>query len=190
MLVCTVCFPLDKYFRHLCSKNGLCLLVVCVPVLPRNVLQCPFNSSCPVAPFQSPASVPSPAWRGPGRPPGCAPKAGAGKGEPSSSSLPAASPCAWQGGCHSQCSAPSTAWPQHQLHPHSLQGPGGVRAPGGHGWHSEMSRILVAIQDWEKGRLAHSSVLDNEISSRGVQQGAQYLCVQMFLDGALAHSEL
>lgn len=33
---------------------------------------------------------------------------------------------------------------------------GAPRAPGGHGWHSEMSRILVAIHDWGKGRLAHS----------------------------------
>lgn len=33
-LVCATCFPLNKYFRLLCSKNGLCLLVVCLPVLP------------------------------------------------------------------------------------------------------------------------------------------------------------
>lgn len=174
----------------LCS-GGLCACTPLHEVFP----QCPFsNSFCPVAPFQHGVSqIPglSPAWWGPGRPKGCAPKAGAGRGELPSSSLLAASPCAWQGcaqgGCHSQCSAPSTAWPHHQLHPHSLQGTGGVRAPGGHGWHSEMSRILVAIQDWENDRPAHSSVLDNEISSRGTQQGAHYLCVQMFLDGVLAH---
>lgn len=100
-----MCFPLNKYFRQSCSKNELCLLVVCVPALPHVRLppSAPSAAASAQWPHSSTGCPPSlgpvlPAGA-PGRSNGCAPQAGAGRGEPLNSSLLAASPCAWQGLC-------------------------------------------------------------------------------------------
>lgn len=97
--------------------------------------------------------------------------------------------------------AVSAQWPHSSVGSPitSLAPPPAPSPPSPRHWGSESTlgsrRTWLALRDIQnprghprlgKGQAGTLSVLDNETSSRGWQQGAQYLCVQMFLDGALA----